>query len=247
MNNILYAGCKAVNNCREAHTHKGYELICCTESGKVIAGNDVFPFQKGDVVIVPPRVSHACIGADCARSVVLEQALLTVKGIKVVGCDQAEGLREACRQADRYFHSSFGKKEGILAALGGLIAAYAAAYAGGNGFSPVVSSVLADIDKSLNDPSYSLEDFIRTLPLNYDYVRKLFKKETGITPHGYLTRSRMELAEKIILSGVSNQYSAFTVSQIAEMCGYTEPLYFSRVFKKYYGVAPSEYAKRKNL
>jgi AraC-like DNA-binding protein len=40
---------------------------------------------------------------------------------------------------------------------------------------------------------------------------------------------------------MSNRYSEYTVSQIAEACGYSDPLYFSRVFKKYFGVAPSEY------
>ncbi|MBQ6915266.1 MAG: helix-turn-helix transcriptional regulator, partial [Kiritimatiellae bacterium] len=32
------------------------------------------------------------------------------------------------------------------------------------------------------------------------------------------------------------------VTEIAHMCGYREPLYFSRIFKKKYGVAPSAYA-----
>ena len=82
------------------------------------------------------------------------------------------------------------------------------------------------------------------MPLNYDYVRKLFKKETGVTPHEYLVNSRMDLAKNIILSGISNQYSNYTVSQIAEMCGFAEPLYFSRVFKKRFGVSPSEYGKK---
>ena len=41
----------------------------------------------------------------------------------------------------------------------------------------------------------------------------------------------------------------YNVSEVAEMCGYCEPLYFSRVFKKTYGVSPLSYAKglrRKN-
>ena len=40
-----------------------------------------------------------------------------------------------------------------------------------------------------------------------------------------------------------NQYSNYSVSQIAEACGYPEPLYFTRVFTAYYGKPPSEFMK----
>ena len=55
----------------------------------------------------------------------------------------------------------------------------------------------------------------------------------------------MERAQTIILSGVTNRYSDYTVTQIAEACGFSEPLYFSRVFKKHFGVAPSYYIRQK--
>ncbi len=97
--------------------------------------------------------------------------------------------------------------------------------------------------KNACDALFSVEDCIRKLPLNYDYVRKLFKKETGVTPHEYLVNLRMKRARAIISGGVTNRYSKYSVSQIAEACGFAEPLYFSRVFKKYFGVSPSEYIK----
>ena len=118
---------------------------------------------------------------------------------------------------------------------------YCAAFAESENFSPVVKTVRADIERGISDCTYSLEDSLKRLPLNYDYVRKLFKKETGATPHEYLLHERMKLAQGLILGGMSNRYSEYTVSQIAEACGYSDPLYFSRVFKKYFGVAPSEY------
>ena len=96
----------------------------------------------------------------------------------------------------------------------------------------------------MSDSSFRLDDAIKTLPLNYDYVRKLFKSETGVTPREYLLNERMKLARELILSGVTNRYSEYTVSQIAEACGFSEPLYFSRVFKKFYGVPPTEYGDK---
>ena len=76
-------------------------------------------------------------------------------------------------------------------------------------------------------------------------MRKLFKKEVGVSPSDYLLKERMSLAQQLISGGVTNRFSSYTVSQIAEACGFSEPLYFSRVFKKYFGVSPSEYGNRK--
>ena len=104
--------------------------------------------------------------------------------------------------------------------------------------------VKAEIDKYLTDCSFCLDDAIKKMPLNSDYVRKLFKKETGLTPHAYLLKERMELASSLISGNITNRYSNYTVSQIAESCGFAEPLYFSRVFKKYFGTPPSEYSKK---
>ena len=84
---------------------------------------------------------------------------------------------------------------------------------------------------------------MKKFPLNYDYLRRLFKKEVGVSPREFLLNGRMELARGIILGGLSNRYSEYTVSQLAEACGFADPLYFSRVFKKYFGVSPSEYGK----
>lgn len=242
MNNIVYAG--AAEQRSDYHANKCYEILCCNADGEIMTQDGAVGFLRGDALIIPPLLRYLRSGGAADDvSVLLDQALLPVTGLKRIIGKGAEDLFGACRQATDYFNGDFGKKEIVLTALGDLIASFVTAYAGGNGFSPVVEAVIADVEKNLSDATYSLEDFIRTLPLNYDYVRKLFKKETGATPHGYLTDRRMALAKNLILSGIANRYSNYTVSQIAESCGFSEPLYFSRVFKKYFGVAPSEYGK----
>ena len=107
--------------------------------------------------------------------------------------------------------------------------------------SDLPKTVRSEILKGVSDCTFSLEDCLKRLPLNYDYIRKAFKKETGTTPHDFLLKERMSLASQLLSSGISNKFSSYSISQIAEACGYSEPLYFSRVFKKYFGVSPSEY------
>ena len=143
--------------------------------------------------------------------------------------------------AKKYFFSDIPKKEFLLSAIGNLLISYLIAFSERKEFSPVVETVRSEILKGVSDCTFSLDDALKKLPLNYDYIRKTFKKETGTTPHGYLLKERMTLAQQIISSGISNRFSPYSVSQIAEACGFSDPLYFSRVFKKYFGVSPSEY------
>ena len=235
MNKITYAGAIEAFSQRVC---KNYEVIIPSENGEISFGGTVKELCAQDAVVIPPRTAYSlnCGG----RLIVLEQAILPVKSVTVIKDSDGE-VANAAGQAKKYFSSTLPKKDLIISSLGGLLVSYITAFSAVSGFSPVVDIVRAEIAKGVSDSTFSLEDFMKKLPLNYDYVRKLFKKEMGVTPHEYLLRERMELARSLILSGISNQYSGYSVSQIAEACGFSEPLYFSRVFKKYFGVAPSEY------
>jgi AraC-like DNA-binding protein len=237
MNDIIFVGSLSAKGDRDLHSHKGYEIIFSEDGGTIKVGSENFSFQHDRVVVIPPLTKHVHVTGKNYFSIVLERALLPIKATSQVQLKNYEHFLTAAKQANYYFGTD--KSEGILSALGQLIAAYIASCSTWE-YSPIVKTVMADIDKNVSRANYSLEDCISALPLNYDYVRKLFKKETGTTPHEYLLKSRMELAKSIMTSGMSNQYSRYTVSQIAEMCGFAEPLYFSRVFKKYYGYPPSQ-------
>lgn len=189
--------------------------------------------------MVPPFADFAYFGDGIRLS--FEQALLHFKSVTTI-TDEDKAVCSAAELAAQYFGRGR-KYDGVLSALGELTVALIAARTDAANVSPTTETVRADIAAHVSDIMYSLEDSIKKLPLNYDYVRKLFKKELGVTPHEYLLDERMKLARGLILGGISNRYSPYSVSQIAEACGFAEPLYFSRVFKKYFGVAPSEYGK----
>lgn len=239
MNDIVFAGIPSDGG---EHRHKGWEVICAAARGEVRAGGVVYAYKRGEVVVIPRQTAHVNVGEN--PCVIIENVLLPVGAVCVVEGSGAEDIAWVCRRARECFNGGEQKSQVILDGLGALLRSFIAAYCGTGAYSPVVRMVLAEVDKGLSDPTFSLENVLRNLPLNYDYIRKLFKREVGQTPLEYLTAKRMSLAREIILSGITNRYSNYTVSQIAEMCGFAEPLYFSRVFKKYYGISPTEYAAR---
>lgn len=203
-------------------------------------------YACGEYVILPPYCNYKILKPDDEDLIVcIEQPLLpTSLSVGISGGRTRQGIRSAVQEAILYFNREEYQDpaDGIVAALGQLIVAYVA-----DDYSvklhPVVVTIKADMEKNFTDSTYSAETALRKIPLNYDYVRKLFKKETGVTPREYLNSIRMNRAMEYIENGITNNYSNFTVSQIAEACGFAEPLYFSRVFKKHFGVSPMLYSK----
>lgn len=71
------------------------------------------------------------------------------------------------------------------------------------------------------------------------YLSKLFKEYSGYTPPQYLQKIRLDQAKKLLESEQN-----YLAKDVAEMVGYPNPLYFSKVFKKNIGIYPSEYRKK---
>jgi two-component system, response regulator YesN len=91
------------------------------------------------------------------------------------------------------------------------------------------------IEEHYNDCELSVEKLCGYLGLSATYFSTLFKRETGFSFVAYLTQTRMENALRLLNTTEEKAYI------ISELVGYTEPNYFSYVFKKQYGVSPSKY------
>ena len=236
MNFVIYAG-NARNMPERAD--KLYKIFVACEDGEYILPDISLSFKKGEIVILPPFYRHTPSAALLNSQVaVLEKAILPFKAPTKVGDENCITAR-AVSQAEYFFD----KNGEVLNALGNLIAVGVSAFCTKRKYSPLVETIRTEIESNISNSAYSVDDTLKRLPLSYEYLRKLFKKETGTTPLCYLSDCRMRLASQIISSGISNQYSEYTVSQIAEACGFSDPMYFSRVFKKNFGVSPTEYGK----
>ncbi len=87
----------------------------------------------------------------------------------------------------------------------------------------------------------SLSSLADTLGFSLEYLARIFKKETGLSPSKYLTNLRINEAKLLLLS-----YSSLEVGRVGELVGYKDAFYFSRVFKSNVYVTPSEY-RHQNL
>jgi len=84
----------------------------------------------------------------------------------------------------------------------------------------------------------SVEKMAKSFHLSRNYLYMLFKKEYECSPQSYLLNLRIEKAKELLMYERN-----LTVSEVALVVGFRDPLYFSRVFHKKVGVPPREYIK----
>ena len=72
------------------------------------------------------------------------------------------------------------------------------------------------------------------------YLTRLFKEQEGLTPIQFIDETRMKKAIELL------NHRTLTVNQIAEAVGYKNQFYFTKRFKRYFGMPPTKY-KQKNL
>lgn len=84
-----------------------------------------------------------------------------------------------------------------------------------------------------------LKDIAQEMYVTSNYLTTLFRKETGISFKKYLTKVRMDKAKLML------EKTEYKINEIVYLVGYEDEAYFSRMFKKCYGISPMQY--RKNI
>jgi len=103
----------------------------------------------------------------------------------------------------------------------------------------LVEEIAQSILRNYPNPNFDLDGVLKSAPYCYDYLCRLFRNEMHTTPHKYLANLRLQTAADILRIATGK-----SITEVARMCGYQDPLYFSRMFKKKYGVSPREYARQ---
>lgn len=80
----------------------------------------------------------------------------------------------------------------------------------------------------------SLDRLVEETGLNRPLLYSLFRRFQGVSPYQYIMRQKMHLAAQDLL-GTSD-----FVQDVAQRMGFSDPLHFSRVFRKVHGISPAK-------
>jgi len=98
----------------------------------------------------------------------------------------------------------------------------------------VVEQIVGYLEEHYSE-KISLDRIAENMYLSPFYISKIFKSETGDTPINYLIHVRLEKAREMLESGENN-----SIQGVAAKVGYDDAYHFSKLFKKRYGVSPSQ-------
>jgi len=245
MNNIIYVGKHALTLTVSRHAHQSWELIYCTSGNGELIFDDqhTLYYEEGDIAIIPPMVPHTNISEHGFTNIHinLEDSTLANREPAIISGKKNEYLENAFNAAFFFYSSGSPMSAKLLPAYGNLIVTFLSLLNPSEEKNEIVRDIERHIIQNYSDCSYSLGDYLNSLPFSYDYLIKLFKKELGVTPHKYLTDTRLRVA-----AGCLTAAQGYNISEVARLCGFKEPLYFSRLFKKKYGVSPSFYTPADN-
>ena len=102
----------------------------------------------------------------------------------------------------------------------------------------VFELVVDYVDGHYRDKDISLGKIADVFSYTEKYLSHVFKKNMKIGFNTYLNNLRIQYASELLA------VSHLPVSEISSLCGYSDPLYFSKVFKKRMGVSPTGYKKK---
>ena len=103
----------------------------------------------------------------------------------------------------------------------------------------VILPAVTYLKKHLYDRELKIELLPRLCGVSGTYFRKIFQTHYGMSPQKYMQEKRLSHAKAVMDTGLYD-----SIAQIAQSVGFNDPLYFSRVFRKKYGVSPMQYVKQ---
>ena len=190
MNHIIYVGKHLLTLTVSRHAHSSWELVYCTDgSGTFHFDDGDLPYKKGDVVILPPYVPHGNSSRDGFTNIHMNMTdtSLPFKSPAIVQDDSNQFLLQAFQAIYFHFNGDPHRRRLLMSPYGDLIYCYLMSYHKTQPLSPVVEEIENNIIQNYPDCNYELDKYLQSFPFSYDYLRKLFKKELGVTPHKYLT------------------------------------------------------------
>ncbi|RYG20128.1 MAG: response regulator, partial [Chitinophagaceae bacterium] len=102
-----------------------------------------------------------------------------------------------------------------------------------------IEEVVKIVEANLSNSNFSIEELEKEIGMSHASLYRKFKGLLGKTPLEFIQHYRLKKSMELLVSG--EHY----VNEVAYMVGFSDPKYFSTVFKKFYGKNASDYLKEK--
>lgn len=223
------------------HDHSVWEIMLIVEGrGRVFVSGKSYPVRKGNVLCIPPSAPHRSVSEEGMRDycVAFEDfPIFQRKELKVLYDDtgSVETVLDMILVAVRRVP---GNQKELLESLGNVFAQLLMALLDdGDGGKAIVHDFKKTMMDHLHDTDFVVGEAMRKSGFSEGYLRRIFRAATGLSPVQWLNGQRIEYAKRCF-----RQYpDLYLIREVGAMSGYSDPYYFSRIFKKYTGVSPRQF------
>lgn len=252
------------------HWHEEMELISVKKgSGQVILDLQPYPVEAGDLVVVFPGKLHGirqkpgcameyeniifrldmlipALPDRCSTEYLLPLLAGQGPGSYVCSCGQPEfpAVQELIGRLDQLSGS---RPAGYELAVKGLFFAllflilHGRQSDGGKGaegrFQGKMKLVLKEVENRYDEP-LTVKEMADMCGYSASHFMKFFRQQMGTSFVEYLNDYRLLMAARMLIS------TEETVTEIARLSGFDQPSYFNRLFRRKYGMTPSQYRQK---
>ncbi len=103
-----------------------------------------------------------------------------------------------------------------------------------------IRKVVASVEEQMQNPEFRIDDLADAMGMSRTVFYRKLKAIVGLTPTDFVKSMRLKRALQLL---DTDQY---TISEVAYMCGFTTPQYFSKVFKDSMSCSPKEYKLKRD-
>ncbi len=242
----------------QLHSHTFYELIYC-HSGNLeyLVGMQRYRLQRGDIVIVPPGISHRPLFLDqltepYRRMVLWVNCNFITAFVRLLSPLPARSQSNLVRTAgtqwemlEQYFRiavqeskrKDLGWEAAVVAQTEMLFIALARAVANlpppQSAQRELLDEIMLYIENHMTE-KISLEQTAKNFHVSESSISQLFRKRMDISFYHFVTQRRLIAAKNLIQTGVS-------LEQTAAEVGFGDYSNFYRAFRREYGITPAVY------
>ena len=236
-------------DCRiyRAEGRNDWQIQLVTEGVIDLFDGDIqYSLKPGDCFIIPPGFTNDYIYKINNKKRQSQGYYIHFSGtaskeiMASLGVEKTTILRNVSSDVSRLFEALFysrrtGRK---IAALGNLLRIVSALADTGN-LTPSENEKIIRAEADYINKHYTedldFDSMAARCNLSRSRFTHVFTDIFGVPPTQYQQNLRIEQACELL------RFSELTVTEISQRCGFRDPLYFSRVFRKVIGVSPTEY------
>ena len=223
---------------REHKHNKVYEIVVYTKGNGIYHTHEKdVAVSRGKITIVPPDTFHGMEVCNGIGRIYIKGEFNQIFNLTSATVISDNAQKEGLALAKMIYDNRYKNPEYVSALVSAFTHFVLQGIRMDDDVSLAIKEIIHQVTNNFYDSNLNVEELLEKSGYAVDYIRAQFKKYTGRTPVEFLTKVRISHACFLIDRYKNN----LTLAEVAEKCGYTDYVYFSRRFKQMTGMSPRMY------